>query len=124
MRLQLNLLLEKSEGIHYVMGSLPRLLLPVMWFETEADLPEAMAGPLSLLVNMPVIMKGCGLAGIILGLIGMISMLFCLVRLRPDVTDKQELGDRLEDCEFAKVLLKEPDSEQGTIRGSEDSLLP
>ena len=125
MRLQLNLLLEKNEGISYVMADLPRLLLPVMWFETEAELPEAMAGSLGLLVNMPVIMKACGLAGILLGSGGMVAMLLCLVRLRPSPADKPELP-MLDsgDCEYAKVLLKEPESEQVTISGSEDSLLP
>jgi hypothetical protein len=129
MRLQLNLLVERNPGISYVMSSLPRLLLPVMWFSTEAELPDTMAGSLALLVNMPVIMKACGLAGILLGLTGMVAMLACLVRLRTEPSaDKPELALSSADSEYAKVLLKSDADrgEQGTaspLSGQEDLLL-
>jgi hypothetical protein len=113
MRLQLNLLVEKNAGIPYMMSGLPRLLLPVLWFESDAELPESMAGSLALLVNLPVIMKACGLAGMLLGLLGMVSMLTCIVRLKeadkPDIATAKTMS--LVDCDYAKVLISQDPEE-------------
>ena len=119
MRLQLNLLVERNAGIPYIMASLPPrgLLFPVMWFESDAELSESIAGPLLLLLNLPVIMKACGLAGLVLGLQGMLSMLACLLRLRQEEEEpapgKPELVtavafSRRTDCEYSQVPLSCP----------------
>ncbi len=132
MRLQLNLLVEKNPGIPYMMSGLPRLLLPVLWFESDAELPESMAGSLALLVNLPVIMKACGLAGMLLGLLGMVSMLACIVRVKAEAADKPDIAAAkalsLADCDYAKVLIsRDPESPAPPSElsiSSEELLLP
>jgi hypothetical protein len=132
MRLQLNLLVEKNPGIPYMMSGLPRLLLPVLWFQSDAELPESMAGSLALLVNLPVIMKACGLAGMLLGLLGMVSMLACIVRVKTDTADKPDIATAkalsLADCDYAKVLIsRDPESPAPPSElsiSSEELLLP
>ena len=57
MRLQLNILLRKVEGIEYLFKNLPEVMFPVLWFDSVATLPEHMAGPLNMLVMLPTVMK-------------------------------------------------------------------
>ena len=57
MRLQLNVLLRKVEGIEYLFKNLPEVMFPVFWFDSEATLPEHMAGSLNMLVMLPIIMQ-------------------------------------------------------------------
>ena len=57
MRLQLNVFLSKVDGIEYLFKNLPEVMFPVFWFESVAELPETMAGPLNLLVMLPAIMQ-------------------------------------------------------------------
>ena len=57
MRLQLNILLEKVPGIEYLFKDLQRVMFPVMWFDSEATLPDDMAGSLQLLVSLPLMFK-------------------------------------------------------------------
>ena len=57
MRLQLNVLLRKVEGIEYLFKNLPELMFPVFWFDSVATLPEHMAGSINLLVMMPTIIQ-------------------------------------------------------------------
>ena len=57
MRLQLNILLRKVEGIEYLFKNLPEVMFPVLWFDSVATLPEHMAGPLNMLVMLPTIME-------------------------------------------------------------------
>ena len=100
MRLQINILLEKNENIAYIFKNLPRVFYPVLWFESEATLPESMSGQLSLLVNLPVITQACGIAGIVLGLLGMLTALYCFLRGGSKQVDDHS-------CEYAKVALKD-----------------
>lgn len=100
MRLQINILLEKNEGIEYIFKNLPRIFYPVLWFESEATLPESMSGQLSLLVNLPVITQACGIAGIVLGLLGMLTALYCFLRGGRKHADDHS-------CEYAKVASKD-----------------
>ena len=44
MRLQLNIMLEKVEGIEYLFKSLQSIMFPVMWFESVAVLLDTMVG--------------------------------------------------------------------------------
>ena len=57
MRLQLNIMLRKVEGIDYLFKNLPEVMFPVFWFDSVATLPESMAGSLNLLVMLPTIMQ-------------------------------------------------------------------
>ena len=68
MRLQLNIMLEKVEGIQYLFKNLQSVMFPVMWFDAVAILPENMAGSLNMLAMMPNVMLGCGLFSLILGM--------------------------------------------------------
>ena len=76
MRLQLNILLRKVEGIEYLFKNLQEVMYPVFWFEvcntlllypiklvflqSISELPEHMAGPLKMLIMLPNIFTGCG----------------------------------------------------------------
>ena len=57
MRLQLNIMLRKIEGIEYLFKNLPEIIFPVFWFDSTAILPSSMAGSLNLLVMLPTIMQ-------------------------------------------------------------------
>ena len=57
MRLQLNILLRKVEGIEYLFKNLPEVMFPVFWFDSVGSLPESMAGSINMLVMLPTIMK-------------------------------------------------------------------
>jgi len=106
MRLQINVLLDKNEGINYIFNDLPRVFYPVMWFDSEARLPEHMAGPLKMLVNLPFIMQTCGILGIVLGLLGMALSLYCLLR------KKTQKSHGISGCEYARVAVKTSALEQ------------
>ena len=67
MKLQLNILLNKVEGIEYLFKNLQYVMFPVMWFESTAELPEEMAASLKMLVMIPDMMLGCGVFSVILG---------------------------------------------------------
>lgn len=108
MKLQLNILLDANPGIDYIFKDLQRVFYPVLWFESEAKLPESMAGQLSLLVNLPVIMDACGIAGIVLGLFTMLFVIYCTVR-----NSSAQKKPGLATCEYAKVSLKEAGDGQG-----------
>ena len=56
-RLQLNVLLRKVEGVEYLFKDLTETMFPVFWFESVSELPENMSGPINLLVNLPNIME-------------------------------------------------------------------
>ena len=56
-RLQLNVLLRKVEGIEYLFKDLRETMFPVFWFESISDIPEDMSEPINLLVLLPSIIK-------------------------------------------------------------------
>jgi len=78
MALQLNVLIEKSEGMEYVFKDLPTIFFPVLWFESSAGLPQSMASALYALINIPTIMTVASIIGIIAGLIGMAVVFHCV----------------------------------------------
>jgi len=80
MRLQLNVLLRKVEGIEYLFKNLPEVMFPVFWFDSVAMMPEHMAGSLNLLVMLPIIMQGCGSCSIVSSILICFLVFFCKVR--------------------------------------------
>ena len=70
MALQLNVKIEKSEGMEYVFKSLPTIYFPVLWFHTSVVLPDGMSSALHFLVNIPMIMVVASIIGIITGSVG------------------------------------------------------
>lgn len=103
MKLQINILLEKNEGINYIFKDLPRVFYPVFWFESEASLEESQSDQIAMLVNLPVIMETCGIIGIFLGLVGMLIILICSLRSKKSKPD-------LVSCEYGRVSVKEQEA--------------
>ena len=56
-RLQLNILLRKVEGIDHLFSDLKETMFPVFWFESSSELPENMAGSLRMLTMVPTIIQ-------------------------------------------------------------------
>jgi len=100
MRLQLNILLRKVEGIEYLFKNLPEVMFPVFWFDSVAAIPEEMAGSLHLLVMLPMIMQICGIFSIISSLLIVSSILFCRIRQ----SHRKEKSRPLEDSPIIKSL--------------------
>jgi len=91
MRLQLNVLLRKVEGIDYLFKNLPEVMFPVFWFDTSTSLPEVMATQLSLLLSLPIIMQVCGGLSVAGAVLLAISVL--LVRRRQQGTGEILAGE-------------------------------
>ena len=106
-RLQLNILLEPNEGIEHIFADLPRVFYPVLWFESEAVLPESMSSQLALLVNLPFIMQTTGAIGICIGLFTMALVIFFTMRSSPVEKNKPTVAS----CEYAKVAIKETEGQ-------------
>merc|ERR1719481_2163651 len=60
MKLQLNILLDKIEGIDYLFKNLQWVMFPVFWFESSLEIPQEVGAQLQLLVMLPDIMAGSG----------------------------------------------------------------
>jgi len=69
MALQLNVKLEPIPDMEYVFKSLPTVYLPIFWFHSSAALPENMAAPLLILLNMPSILMISSGCSIVVGLL-------------------------------------------------------
>ena len=86
-RLQLNVLLRKVEGIEYLFKDLRETMFPVFWFESISDLPEDMSGPVILLTMMPTLLQYSSL--LILSASAVVLLLVFINRIReekiPDV---------------------------------------
>jgi len=109
MRLQLNILLRKVEGIQYLFKNLPEVMFPVFWFDSVATLPESMAGSLNMLVMLPTIMQACGISSVISSVIIFFFVFFCRCR-NIDKKKKESLhlvqnGHIIKklDCTYTKV---------------------
>ena len=87
MALQLNVKIEKSDGMEYIFKNLSTIYFPVLWFETSVELPQTMASALQLLVNIPLIMVIASVIGILAGLVGI------GIVLRKIVRDEAQLGE-------------------------------
>jgi len=87
MALQLNVKIEKSDGMEYVFKNLPTVFFPVLWFESSAGLPESMAGALLALINIPTIMIIASVVGIIAGLVGMAMVYHCVTRSKSSLVE-------------------------------------
>merc|ERR1711970_864174 len=106
MRLQLNILLRKVEGIEYLFKNLPEVMFPVLWFDSVATLPEHMAGPLNMLVMLPTVMEACGISSVISSFIIIFLIFFCKFREnhRNREIVKQKLGQDKDDSRTIKKV--------------------
>ena len=98
MRLQLNILLDKVEGIEYLFKNLQHVMFPVMWFESIAELPSDMTGALMMLVIMPGVMLGCGLFSLCCGVLILISLFLC--KVNRERRKKAPKNDKLPQCDY------------------------
>merc|ERR1712241_1640631 len=96
-RLQLNILLRKVEGIEYLFRDVQEVMFPVLWFETISELPEDMAGSLNLLIMLPTIMQFCALFSLITSILIIIIILACQTR------DRQKQRILLKEVQGRKV---------------------
>jgi len=105
MRLQLNILLRKVEGIEYLFKNLPEVMFPVLWFDSVATLPEHMAGPLNMLVMLPTVMKACGISSVISSFIIIFLIFFC--RFRENHKNREIIKKKLnQDKDDSRILKK------------------
>ena len=75
MALQLNIKIEKCDGMEYIFKDLPTVYFPIIWFETSFEVPDMIAGALRLLINIPTIMRVASVFGIVAGLVGIYLIL-------------------------------------------------
>jgi len=78
-RLQLNVLLRKVEGIEYLFKNLPEVMFPVFWFESLSEIPKDMSGPINMLIMLPTIIQFCSLISFLTSLIIIISVISCQI---------------------------------------------
>merc|ERR1711892_1582043 len=107
MRLQLNILLRKVEGIEYLFKNLPEVMFPVMWFDSTATLPEHMAGSLNMLVMLPTIMQACGLCSVISSFIIFFLVFFC--RCRASYKQEEKLKSERNKDKYESSIIKNVD---------------
>ena len=88
MALQLNIKIEKSEGMEYIFKNLPTVYFPIVWFESSFDIPVTIAGALRFLINIPTIMMIASVFGILAGMVG----IYVVYRqVSPKITKDQKL---------------------------------
>ena len=104
MALQLNIKIEKCEGMEYMFKNLPTVYFPIIWFETSFEVPDMIAGALRLLINIPIIMRVASVFGIVAGLVGIYLIYRQVSRrsLEPNV-QKMKLKNENDDGKFAWV---------------------
>ena len=131
----MNVLLRKVDGIEYLFKDLPEVpvMFPVLWFEvtqvsraqtislndisqSESDLPEYMAGPLNMLIQLPDMMRWCGVCSVLAST----AIIFIVIwRILQDVRGKNDPSDpsieakpgsqKPADYEYCRVSTNESD---------------
>lgn len=77
-RFQINLLLDKIQSIP-LYRNLPRVFVPVLWFEQHVKMSESIANEVKLVLNLPLMGQ---LMGVVICIIGLITLFIIpLVRL-------------------------------------------
>ena len=104
MALQLNIKIEKCDGMEYIFKNLPTVYFPIIWFESSFDVPDMIAGALRVLINIPTIMRVASVFGIVAGLVGIYLIYRQVSRrsLEPNV-QKMKLKNETDDGKFTWV---------------------
>lgn len=89
--MQLNVKIERSEGMEYIFQNLTSVYFPCLWFETSVELPDHMASALQLLVNIPSLMVAASILGILAGIVGIVCVWRNILR---DQADPLPGGDK------------------------------
>lgn len=82
--MQLNVKIERSEGMEYIFQNLTSVYFPCLWFETSVELPDHMASALQLLVNIPSLMVAASILGILAGIVGIVCVWRNILRDQAD----------------------------------------
>ncbi|KAG5318132.1 CRQ protein, partial [Pseudoatta argentina] len=120
-RLQVNLLLQPSETIT-IFNNVPKIYMPMIWFELKIQIPEDMASNLKKLLALPTVMLSIGIAMIAigLGLIGTILFLHFKKKRRAPTTDTTEKAvDKSSDKKTEMMYMDKTSSnnEDPNVRG-------
>ncbi|KAL1505375.1 hypothetical protein ABEB36_004958 [Hypothenemus hampei] len=86
-RLQLNLLVEPVPGIS-LLRDVPKIVIPVLWFEQSVLIPDDMAFYVQLLLHFETICLICGIVCILCGV--MIDMCVCYKTCQSKVIERNE----------------------------------
>jgi len=81
-RLQINILVDRVPGIQYLFQDVPRLMFPVLWFDTQFIIPEDIAPSIKVLLALPLIFKVTGAASAIFGSLYFFCLFICWTRRR------------------------------------------
>jgi hypothetical protein len=77
-RFQINLLLDKIQSIA-LYRDIPRVFVPVLWFEQHVEMSESIANEIKLVLDLPLMGQ---IMGVVICIIGLITLLIIpLVRL-------------------------------------------
>ena len=132
MRLQLNILLRKVEGIEYLFKNLQEVMYPVFWFEVKrllllnasrtqvvavfnislifksiSELPESMAGPLNMLIFLPVIITVCGIFSIVCSVILILVLVVCSNINQKMALEEKAHNNKQLDIQYSKVPISD-----------------
>ncbi|XP_052891788.1 protein peste isoform X1 [Anopheles moucheti] len=67
-RLQLNIMIEPYENIN-IFSEVPRVFLPVLWFEQHVLMPAELAGEIGQALTIPSIVRCCGIVMVVFGVV-------------------------------------------------------
>ncbi|XP_011878460.1 PREDICTED: protein croquemort [Vollenhovia emeryi] len=120
-RLQINLLLQPSETVT-LYHNVPKIYMPMFWFELQVQVSEEMASNLSKLLALPIVMLSVGIIMIIigLGLIGVVAFLYLKKKRRVPQTETapEKAVDESPDKKTEMVYMdKTGTNEDPNIRG-------
>ncbi|XP_036144052.1 protein peste-like isoform X2 [Monomorium pharaonis] len=92
-RFQVNLLMQPSETVT-LFKNVPKIYMPMIWFELKVQMTEEMVSSLRILLALPIVMLSIGITMIVVGLclIGIVAFLYFKkkrrVRSTEDTTEK------------------------------------
>uniref|UniRef100_A0A182T085 Scavenger receptor class B member 1 n=1 Tax=Anopheles maculatus TaxID=74869 RepID=A0A182T085_9DIPT len=67
-RLQLNIMIEPYDYIN-IFADVPRVFLPVLWFEQHVIMPPELAGEIGQALTIPSIVRVCGIIMVVFGVV-------------------------------------------------------
>lgn len=95
-RLQVNLLIQPSE-IVTLFKNVPKMYIPMIWFELTAEVTEEMSSGLRQLLAVPVVMLSIGITMIVVGLCLIGGVAFLYFKKRRQVIPTEETTEKAVD---------------------------
>lgn len=120
-RFQINVLMQPSE-IVTLLNNVPKVYVPMFWFELKVQVTEEMASNLRKLLALPIVMLSVGITIIIigLGLIGTVAFLYFRKKRQTPATDatSEKAVDESSDKKTEMVYMDKTNSnEDANVRG-------